>query len=181
MAKQTINNGDSGLSVRNKINSNFSETYNLVDDVTNNLETHTLATNPHNITPVLINASPLNHIHNNANGIESGFSDNNFTNSDKSKVLSIDNKLEVANIIAGTNITLSTLNNDITISSTGSSNNMLIKRYDTKLDLPVVGDESFLYMITDEFASYIWSDTTNLYYCVGRDFNEINIINGGNA
>ena len=40
MAKQTINNGESGLSVRNKLNSNFTELYNSVSSISaNSLDT----------------------------------------------------------------------------------------------------------------------------------------------
>jgi len=41
MAKQTLNNWDSGLDFRTKINDNFTETYSHTEDVTNN---------PHNVT-----------------------------------------------------------------------------------------------------------------------------------
>lgn len=39
-----------------------------------------------------------------------------------------------------------------------------------------------VYMIKEENASYRWDEENSKYYCIGRDYNEIEIIIcGGNA
>ena len=56
-----------------------------------------------------------------------------------------------------------------------------IQTYGYKSSLPVKGEANVIYMITDENAQYRWSETSAQYYCVGRDYNEISIIDGGSA
>lgn len=48
-------------------------------------------------------------------------------------------------------------------------------------DFPPVGNELCLYIAKDENKLYRWDDTTIKYYCVGSDYNDIKIINGGGA
>ncbi len=54
-------------------------------------------------------------------------------------------------------------------------------QYATKLNFPNIGDSKTLYV--DMSDNSVWRfDTTNLVYvCVGRDYTEIETINGGNA
>jgi len=47
--------------------------------------------------------------------------------------------------------------------------------------LPAVGSESCIYVVKNLNKSYRWDDTTNSYYCIGSDYNDISIINGGTA
>lgn len=48
-------------------------------------------------------------------------------------------------------------------------------------DFPPVGNELCLYIAKDENKLYRWDDTAIKYYCVGSDYNDIKIINGGGA
>lgn len=48
-------------------------------------------------------------------------------------------------------------------------------------NLPNVGSEGNVYFVKNENATYRWDDTTKTYYCVGRDYQEIKVINGGSA
>lgn len=48
-------------------------------------------------------------------------------------------------------------------------------------NLPNVGSENTVYFVKDENATYRWDDAGLKYYCTGRDYNEIKVINGGNA
>lgn len=57
----------------------------------------------------------------------------------------------------------------------------IIQTYGYKSALPLKGEENVIYLITDENAQYYWSEAANSYLCVGRDYNEISIIDGGNA
>lgn len=52
---------------------------------------------------------------------------------------------------------------------------------ETRFNLPSVGSSGTVYFVKDENATYRWDDTSLLYYCVGRDYEEIKVINGGNA
>ena len=51
----------------------------------------------------------------------------------------------------------------------------------TKGELPNFGNSNNLYYIKDENAIYKWDSQLNKYSCCGRDYNEIDTINGGNA
>ena len=55
----------------------------------------------------------------------------------------------------------------------------LLLRYASKSEFPNVGDDNILYIALDENSSYIWKD--NKYVCIGRDYTEIEQINGGGA
>ena len=49
-------------------------------------------------------------------------------------------------------------------------------------DLPNRGNTKTVYFIKSEDASYRWDEENSKYFCVGRDYNEIEvIICGGNA
>lgn len=52
---------------------------------------------------------------------------------------------------------------------------------DTYLNFPPVGNTHQIYIDTDDNAIYRWNGTATKYFCVGRDYNEIQIINGGGA
>lgn len=52
---------------------------------------------------------------------------------------------------------------------------------DTRALLPSVGNTSSGYYIRDEKALYAWDDKKLKYYCIGRDYENIKIINGGDA
>lgn len=48
-------------------------------------------------------------------------------------------------------------------------------------DFPNVGDASMLYIDLDAGSTYVWDTFTNTYICIGKDYEKINSINGGNA
>lgn len=50
-----------------------------------------------------------------------------------------------------------------------------------KQSLPNIGNAKLVYFVIDENATYRWDDVDLRYYCVGRNYEEIQIINGGNA
>ena len=52
---------------------------------------------------------------------------------------------------------------------------------DTYLDFPSVGNAHQIYIDTGDNAIYRWDGTETKYFCTGRDYNEIQIINGGGA
>lgn len=52
---------------------------------------------------------------------------------------------------------------------------------DSYLDFPSVGNIKQIYVDTGNNATYRWDAIATKYFCVGRDYNEIQIINGGGA
>lgn len=48
-------------------------------------------------------------------------------------------------------------------------------------DFPNRGNVHTLYIATEENACYRWDETNSKYFCIGRDYSEIEIIDGGNA
>lgn len=56
-----------------------------------------------------------------------------------------------------------------------------VVRVNNRLDLPTVGNSQNIYFVIDENAVYRWDEEKLLYFCVGRDYEEISLINGGTA
>ena len=52
---------------------------------------------------------------------------------------------------------------------------------ETYLEFPSVGDSHQIYIDIGNNAIYRWDDTAIKYFCIGRDYNEIQLINGGSA
>lgn len=52
---------------------------------------------------------------------------------------------------------------------------------ETLANLPNVGSENTVYFVKNENATYRWDEAGLKYYCTGRDYREIKVINGGNA
>ena len=48
-------------------------------------------------------------------------------------------------------------------------------------EFPNIGQESVLYIARDEDSIYRWDATHRKYYCVGRDYTKIKVIDGGSA
>lgn len=48
-------------------------------------------------------------------------------------------------------------------------------------ELPSIGKINEVYFVISENATYRWDDDNLKYECVGRNYKEIEIINGGNA
>lgn len=51
----------------------------------------------------------------------------------------------------------------------------------SKLNFPTVGNVDTLYVAQDEDATYRWNDNPAMYYCVGRNYENIDTINGGGS
>ncbi len=50
---------------------------------------------------------------------------------------------------------------------------------DSYLEFPTVGKVDALYVDAAENSIYRWDDTNLKYYCIGRDYKEIEVIRGG--
>lgn len=46
---------------------------------------------------------------------------------------------------------------------------------------PSIGDESCIYIATNENATYRWDDSNLKYFCIGSNVNDIGIVNGGSS
>lgn len=55
------------------------------------------------------------------------------------------------------------------------------QQYGSKYSFPNRGDPSIIYIDIHENASYRWDELTGRYVCIGADYNQIKIINGGTA
>ncbi len=49
------------------------------------------------------------------------------------------------------------------------------------LEFPNLGDSSTIYIDESKNKAYRWSDSELKYYCIGSDYQDIEIINGGTA
>ena len=52
---------------------------------------------------------------------------------------------------------------------------------DTIYSFPTIGDTYHIYIATKTNRTYRWDDENTKYYCVGSDYDEINVINCGNS
>ena len=64
---------------------------------------------------------------------------------------------------------------------TDAKTSELILRYQSIHEFPNIGDESKLYISTSTNSLYRWDDTSIKYYCMGSDYNNIEVINGGSS
>ena len=65
--------------------------------------------------------------------------------------------------------------------SSGGSGGGSAVQVDSISALPSLGNTGTVYFITDENAIYRWDEDGLRYVCVGRNYEEIKIINGGDA
>lgn len=56
-----------------------------------------------------------------------------------------------------------------------------ISQYDSKYEFPNVGDSHILYVDQSENKVYRWDNSALKYFCVGADYNDVDIIYGGDA
>ena len=56
-----------------------------------------------------------------------------------------------------------------------------ISVFPSYLQFPTIGKEGEIYIDTNNNKTYRWDDANIKYYCIGSDYNEIDIINGGGA
>ena len=66
---------------------------------------------------------------------------------------------------------------DITV---GKLDDSKVKSYDSVFEFPNRGLEYVIYLDKSENAVYRWDEVNSKYYCVGRDYKEIEDIYGGN-
>lgn len=52
---------------------------------------------------------------------------------------------------------------------------------DSIYDFPSVGSENIIYIAQAQNKTYRWSDTEMKFFCIGSDYNDIKVINGGSA
>lgn len=53
--------------------------------------------------------------------------------------------------------------------------------YKNHFEFPSVGDPYKIYIATEENAVYRYDENQLFYFCVGRDYEQIDVINGGVA
>ena len=54
-------------------------------------------------------------------------------------------------------------------------------QYGSKLEFPNIGSSNLLYVDVTENKTYRWDGDMLAYICVGSDYNDIKVINGGKA
>lgn len=59
--------------------------------------------------------------------------------------------------------------------------NTKILQFSSIYEFPNRGDTGKIYIDTSENATYRWDEAASKYYCVGRDYTEIDTISGGAA
>ena len=50
--------------------------------------------------------------------------------------------------------------------------------FKNRFEFPNIGKENMIYVALDEHAAYIFDGEQNVYHCIGRDYREIEIIQG---
>lgn len=50
--------------------------------------------------------------------------------------------------------------------------------FNTRFEFPSIGESEIMYVATDENKMYRFDENSLTYYCVGSDYNEIEIIQG---
>ena len=51
--------------------------------------------------------------------------------------------------------------------------------FENRFNFPNIGKPNIIYIATNEKAVYYFDTTQNVYYCIGRDYNEITAIQCG--
>lgn len=59
--------------------------------------------------------------------------------------------------------------------------NVVTMRKASYFDFPNVGSDGTFYVDVGAGSTYIWDTDTNTYVCIGKDYEKIQTINGGNA
>ena len=83
-------------------------------------------------------------------------------------------------ISAGARIT-GNINGSVTIGGQiGKAQSVYVRELEFKnrFEFPSIGKVDMLYIALDEKAVYIFDDEQNVYHCVGRNYEEIEIIQG---
>lgn len=56
-----------------------------------------------------------------------------------------------------------------------------VVQMDSVTSFPLTGNENLIYIDKSENATYRWDNEGLKYYCIGRDYKQVEIINGGSA
>lgn len=56
-----------------------------------------------------------------------------------------------------------------------------VQQYESRLVFPTVGVGDVIYLDKEDNAMYRFDEEKLMYYCVGRDWKKIEVLNGGNA
>ncbi len=88
-------------------------------------------------------------------------------------------RIQTVGILSGT-VGAQTMNARLNVaeSATVASH---IYSYNSIYEFPNRGTENSLYIVKSENKSYRWDESAKRYYCVGSDYKEIKIVNGGKA
>lgn len=121
---------------------------------------------------------------NNVEQVDSELSREQHIESELNNVEEIDSKIEGFVQVSETSyVGLNTDNIETTVDNKQRtiSSSIVQTQYKTRLEFPSVGSEKLIYV--DLSDNSLWRfDTMNLkYICVGRDYEGIDVINGGNA
>lgn len=95
----------------------------------------------------------------------------------------IDSKLNLLNLVTSDYKGGETDNIIVNVDSQNRTITATIKsiQYQSKLNFPNVGSSNLIYVDVEDNASYRWDADTLAYVCVGRDFEQIEVITGGGA
>lgn len=73
------------------------------------------------------------------------------------------------------------ISDDGVLSIIGGSTGQAVIQRDSYLNFPTIGNEGLLYVDSTENCSYRWDSKELKYYMVGFNYNNLKIIDGGNA
>lgn len=59
--------------------------------------------------------------------------------------------------------------------------NKAVEQYPSRFEFPNVGREDVTYIDQEANKTYRWDNKARKYYCVGSDYNDIEVIDGGSA
>lgn len=91
--------------------------------------------------------------------------------------LQIDDAVEQAPVLEA-QVLLTQPRLEISADNKAQSSSDKVVEADTPLSFPAVGETNTIYIAKSENASYRWNDADLHYYCIGRDYNEIELIDG---
>lgn len=97
--------------------------------------------------------------------------------------MQIDSQLGMLNLVTADYVGGETDNIIVNIDNTTRTITATLKviQYDSKLNFPNIGSSNLIYVDVEDSASYRWDNTTLSYVCIGRDFEQIEVITGGGA
>ena len=64
---------------------------------------------------------------------------------------------------------------------TDTKTSEVVSQYQSIYEFPNIGNENQIYIDTSTNQIYRWDDNLIKYYCIGSDYNNIDIISGGSS